>query len=206
MTITLEEVQKDAHKLALLKTFMTAEHNIENLDFLLSRKSNDKLYPKYIDPASHTQVNLHSALMNSMKANATAKKWAAMGADMGKARVEITKLVNRDTMRRFETSKASIEYSTIKGDVAKMETDMAAAIAFFASGTAAIKSKGLPAKREEVNRMFDSARMRADKVNEAFTEMIQKHKGVTRSAYAKLFADKDEFAKEWAAYRKLLGR
>jgi hypothetical protein len=69
---------------------------------------------------------------------------------------------------------------------------------------ASVKSKGLPADQIEINRMFDSARMRHDKVHEAFTDRVQKDKAFTRATQAAFFKKKEDFSKLWADYRKLL--
>jgi hypothetical protein len=88
--------------------------------------------------------------------------------------------------------------------ITQMTTDMAAGTTFLKNAIASVKSKGLPSDPIEVNRMFDSARMRHDKVHEEFTERMQKDKGFTRATQAAFFKKKEDFSKLWADYRKLL--
>jgi len=54
--------------------------------------------------------------------------------------------------------------------------------------------------------MFESGRMRHDKVHESFTALLQKDKAFTRANFGPFFTKKDAYSKMWAEYRKLLGK
>jgi hypothetical protein len=190
---------------------MASEHNKENLDFLLDRNSPDKIYAKWILKSSNTQVNLPAALQSQLDKLAAAKKSSEMAKPLADARVSITKLVNDDVMKRLEKYAPYANYMsannpTTKAAVAKMDKDIKDGAKYFTTAIATVKAKGKPADRIEVNRMFDSGRMRHDKVHESFTELVQKEKGFTRSTFATVFREKDDFSKQWQEYRKLLGR
>jgi hypothetical protein len=188
----LKDVAKDRHQLDLLKAFMASEHNSENFDFLFDRNSNDKIYAKWILKSSNTQVNLPSSIQSQLDKLAAAKKWSEMAKPLADARVSITKLVDDDVMRRFENYAPYVAYMaannpTTKAAVAKMDQDIKDGATYFTSAIATVKAKGKPADRAEVNRMFDSGRMRHDKVHESFTELVQKEKGFTRATFATVF-------------------
>jgi len=207
----LHDVAQDRHQLDFLKAFMASEHNDENLNFLLDKDSADKIYAKWILKSSNTQVNLPAALQSQLEKLAAAKKWSEMAKPLADARVSITKLVDTDVMRRFENYAPYKNYMaannpTTKAAVAKMDKDIKDGAKYFTAAIATVKAKGKPADRIEVNRMFDSGRMRHDKVHESFTELIQKEKGFTRATFATVFKEKDDFSKQWLEYRKLLGR
>ena len=68
------------------------------------------------------------------------------------------------------------------------------------------KREGKPADKDEVGRMFESGRMRHDKVHNAFTALLQKDKAFTRENFGAFFTKKDAFSTLWANYRKLLGK
>jgi hypothetical protein len=101
---------------------------------------------------------------------------------------------------------AAPDLGQAKAAVVKMEVDIAAGATFFNTAITTVKSKGLPAKKDEVNRMFDSARMRHDKVATPYTALLQKDKAFTKTNFAAFFTKKEAFSKQWADYRKLLGR
>ena len=249
MPLKFSDAQKDAKIFALLKTFMAAEHNGENYDFLVSKDGNDKLYAKFISAKSSTQVNLKADTQKKLDDLANQKKFKDMNTLMTTARTEITNMINMDVLPRFEASAAYKEYlaskapkapvappkappappkappkaavvppkaapvapkpvdlTAAKAAVTLMEKDITDGTTFLTSATANVKTKGKPANPEEVNRMFDSGRMRHDKVHNAFTALLQKDKGFTRENFGAFFTKKDAFSKLWADYRKLLGK
>ncbi len=103
---------------------------------------------------------------------------------------------------------AAPDLSAAKAAVTPMEKDLTEGTAFLttATATATVKTQGKPADKEEVNRMFESGRMRHDKVHNAFTALLQKDKAFTRENFSAFFTKKDAFSKLWADYRKLLGK
>jgi hypothetical protein len=236
MALSFADCQKDAKVFALLKTYMTAQHNNENYDFLVSRDSNDKLYAKFISAKSSTQVNLKGPTQSGLDKLANEKKFKDMNTLMQAARTEITSMINMDVLPRFEASneyktylaskapkapppapkaapkpaaapaKPALDLTAAKTAVAAMEKNLIDGTTFLTTATATVKSKGKPADKEEVNRMFESGRMRHDRVHEAFTMLLQKDKAFTRENFSAFFAKKEAFSKLWGDYRKLLGR
>ena len=227
MALSFADCQKDAKAFALLKTYMVAQHNNENYDFLVSRDSNDKLYAKFVSAKSGTQVNLKGPTQTGLDKLATEKKFKDMNTLMAAAKSEITTMINMDVLPRFEVSKEYKDYlaskapapkappappkpvldlTAAKSAVGTMEKDMTDGTTFLTTATATVKSKGKPADKDEVNRMFESGRMRHDKVHTAYTSLLQKDKAFTRENFGTFFTKKDAFSTLWANYRKLLGR
>lgn len=235
MALSFADCQKDAKLSTLLKTYMTAQHNNENYDFLTSRDSNDKLYAKFVSAKSSTQVNLKGPTQSGLDKLANEKKFKDMNTLMQAARTEITSMINMDVLPRFEASdaykgylaakapkapppapkaapkpaapaKPVLDLTAAKSAVAAMEKNLVDGTTFLTTATASVKSKGKPADKEEVNRMFESGRMRHDRVHEAFTQLLQKDKAFTRENFSAFFAKKDAFSKLWGDYRKLLGK
>ncbi|HVT80471.1 MAG TPA: hypothetical protein VHM90_07425 [Phycisphaerae bacterium] len=103
-------------------------------------------------------------------------------------------------------AKPVVDLTAAKSAVAAMEKDLADGATFLTTATNTVKSKGKPADKEEVNRMFESGRMRHDKVHNAHTALLQKDKAFTRENFGAFFTKKDAFSKLWADYRKLLGK
>jgi len=87
-----------------------------------------------------------------------------------------------------------------------IEKDINDGTAFVNTAMATVKAKGKPADPEEVNRMFQSMRMRHDKVHEAYTKLLQTDKDFTKANFGPFFAKKDAFTKLCMEYRKLLGK
>ncbi|MGN6366716.1 MAG: hypothetical protein ACTHN5_00365 [Phycisphaerae bacterium] len=227
--LKIEEVAKDAKLLPVLKAYMQASHTAENYDFYFSKDSCEKLYPKFISSKSATQVNLPSAIQKQLDELATAKKWKDMATPMQTAKKNIAAMVNADVMPRFMASNeykaflaknapaatvppaaakpapAPVDLGPLKAKAAAIEKDIADGTNFVTIATSTVKSKGKPADREEVNRMFQSMRMRHDKVHEAFTALLQKDKNFTKANFGGTFAKKDAFTKLCMDYRKLLG-
>src|SRR5436189_102434 len=79
--------------------------------------------------------------------------------------------------------------------------DSADGAAFVTTATATVKSKGLPKTKEgmpdknAVDSMFQSMRMRHDKVHEAFTKLLQTNKNFTKANFGSTFAKKEAFTK-----------
>ena len=99
----------------------------------------------------------------------------------------------------------AVDLTPLKAPVAAMEKDIADGAGFVTTAMATVKAKGKPANPIEVNRMFQSMRMRHDKVHEAFTALLQKNKDFTKANFGPFFAKKETFTKLCADYRKLLG-
>ena len=152
-----------------------------------------------------------------------------MSAKITEARTNISAMVNDDVMPRFVVAKPYLDYvaskapkpparpttpapskppdlTAAKTAVLKMEVDISAGSTYFTTATKTLKAKGLPEDREEVNRMFESGRLRHDKVHTPYTALPQKDKGLTKANFAAFFAKKEAFTKQWGEYRKLLGR
>ena len=231
--VKLEEVAKDPKLMPVLKAYMVGQHNNENYDFYFSKDSNDKLYTKFISAKSSTQVNLPSDIQKKLDELAKIKKWSDMSGPMGQAKTNIAKMVNADVMPRFTTSAeykayvsasapapaaaakpaaaAAPDLSALKGKAAAIEKDIAEGTTFVTTATATVKSKGLPQKdgvtdAKAVDGMFQSMRMRHDKVHEAFTALLQKDKNFTKANFAGTFSKKEAFTKLCMEYRKMLGK
>ena len=211
MGLQLKLVVKDAKVLPVLKKFAVADHSDEQVDFIADTTTDPKkLYEKWISPKSPKQVNIEGATQNELDKLYAAKSYAAMGPLVLKAKATVAAAFDKDAMVRFEKSAAyaalNPEAATTKAGLATVGKDMSDGSTFLKTATANVKAKGKPSDKIEVNRMFDSGRMRHDKVHEWFTERLQKDKSFTRASYGTLFAQKDAFSKLWAEYRKLLGR
>ena len=100
---------------------------------------------------------------------------------------------------------AKLTPEQVKTKMAQVDKDVIEGTRFYDTATAKVKHDGLPAARAEVDRMFESARMRHDKVHEAFTEAAQNDKELAKH-YVKTVAAKKIYSAKWAAYRKLLGK
>jgi hypothetical protein len=236
MALELEKVVKDKKVYPVLLKWSIARHSDEQVGFIADTSNNEKLYTKWVSPASPKQVNLKGPIQLPLEELAKAKKWKAMDSLMKQAKEFVADAFDKDEMLAFERSPQylalvtpprpttpapklpakpvapprpvtpapnPVAIATAKS-ITQMNTDMAAGTTFLKSAMASVKSKGLPADQIEVNRMFDSARMRHDKVHEEFTERVQKDKAFTRATQAAFFKKKDEFSKLWADYRKLL--
>jgi len=88
--------------------------------------------------------------------------------------------------------------------VETLKTDMAEAKRFLETAIKNVKAKGLPAK-SEVSRMFESGRMRTDKVTKGYTAAVKLDRTFA-TKFAALAADKKKVDTQWAAYRKMLGK
>jgi len=212
--LKIEEVAKDPKLLPVLKAYMSASHTGENYDFYFSKESCEKLYPKFISSKSATQVNLPSDIQKKLDDLAKDKKWADMASPMMAAKKNIGAMVNADVMPRFMLSKEylaaaggkEVDLGPLKAKVAVIEKDINDGTAFVNTAMATVKAKGKPADPEEVNRMFQSMRMRHDKVHEAYTKLLQTDKDFTKANFGPFFAKKDAFTKLCMEYRKLLGK
>ena len=100
---------------------------------------------------------------------------------------------------------AKLTPEQVKKKMAQIDIDMLEGNRFYDAAIAKVKKDGLPAARPEVDRMFDSGRMRHDKVHEAFTESAQNDKELAKH-YPKTVAAKKLYSAKWATYRKLLGK
>jgi hypothetical protein len=87
----------------------------------------------------------------------------------------------------------------------QLAVDIAAALKYYESALKFLKEKGKPADQEEVGRMFESGRMRHDKVHEPYGEAIRLDKAFA-TKYPKVAADQKKVSEAWAAYRRALGR
>jgi hypothetical protein len=87
----------------------------------------------------------------------------------------------------------------------QLAVDIAAALKYYESALKFLKEKGKPADQEEVGRMFESGRMRHDKVHEPYGEAIRLDKAFA-TKYPKVVADQKKVSEAWAAYRRALGR
>ena len=229
MALELLKVVKDKKVYPVLLKWAIARHSDEQVLFVADTSKNEVLYKKFVSSAAAQQVNLNSAIQRPLDEMAAAKKWGDMTAKLKAAKEFVADAFDKDEMLAFEKSPAYLALTpprpvtpapkkpvapakpaapapnaeTTKA-ILQMTTDMAAGTTFLNSAIASVKSKGLPADQIEINRMFDSARMRHDKVHEAFTERVQKDKAFTRATQAAFFKKKDDFSKLWADYRKLL--
>jgi hypothetical protein len=211
------ELSKDPKALEAMLKFTKKDMSSEQVLFLIDKGNNEAIYKKFISAKSQTQVNLNGELQKGLDALANAKpfsKYKDMGTLLQKARDFVRDAFDRDVMNRFEKSEDYKAYYNAKFPeipktkalVPQLIKDMADGTAFYNSAIATVKSKGKPANPIEVNRMFDSARMRHDKVHNVFTERAQKDKTFIRDNYKDLFTKKDAFSKLWGEYRKLLGK
>ena len=233
MPLELQKVVKDKKVYPVLLKWSITRHSDEQVGFIADTSGNETLYKKWVSPTSQKQVNLKSQIQRPLEEMAAAKKWKDMTAKMKEAKDFVADAFDKDEMLAFERSP---QYLALKPAPARpvtpapklpvaparpvtpapnpatakaiiqMEKDMVEGGKFFTTAIATVKAKGRPNDTVEVNRMFDSGRMRHDKVHEAFTELIQKDKTVTRASKAAFFTKKDAFSKQWAEYRKLLGR
>lgn len=85
----------------------------------------------------------------------------------------------------------------------KLKVDIADGLKYYASGLKYLKAKGVPADKEEVRRMFESGRMRHDRVHLPYTEAIQQDKAFA-TKYKDVVTEKKKLEEAWAAYRKAL--
>ena len=213
MPLVLKDVLKDKKLFPLLLAFSIKEHNDENILFLTDTIKNEVLYKKYVAKGAPKEINLPATIAKELHALAIAKKWddKSMKPFMDKARVSITGLFQSDSLPRFEASSAYLTHvypereNTIKL-IPNMEKAITEFTKFFNTAIASVKSKGPPTDKVEGNRMFDSARMRHDKVHELFTERLQKDKSFNEKGYPDLFKDKKAFSSLYAVYRKEIKR
>ena len=134
-----------------------------------------------------------------------------MTAGLHQAHTDIIKLIEGDTLRRFEASELYKTFEAahnpaLAAAVTKFHADMIEGTTYYTNAMKTIHDKGLPAKKEEVDRMFASGRLRHDKVNTPFTELLQKNKLFTRAHFQHTFQEKDAFTKKWGEYRAALKR
>ncbi len=103
MALTVPQIQnlKNAFLLAELRKAAVKEFSTENFDFIFDKSNNQTLYTKWISPTSKTQVNLPGAIQKALDEQAKAKKWGDMSANISKAKDNIAKLFNSDTIARF---------------------------------------------------------------------------------------------------------
>lgn len=88
----------------------------------------------------------------------------------------------------------------IDKEVKKIKAAIPDAMKYYASALKYIEKKGVPADREEVNRMFESARMRHDRIHLPYTELIRQDKAFA-TKYKELVADKKKLDDAYAAVR-----
>jgi hypothetical protein len=214
-------VAKDPKLRELLRAHMVNEHNDECFDFIFSTASNQRLYNEFVSEKSLRMVNLSHLTRDPLEALAARGKWQDMTGAFNAARSEVTAMVEKDVLPRFQDSPLCAKYlaakapkplvpsaldlSAARSAVARMDRDLSDGSAYFVRASATVKAKGVPVNREEVNRMFQSARMRHDKVMLPLTELLQKDKSFTRANFGQFFARKDNFTKLYSDYRKLLG-
>jgi hypothetical protein len=233
MPLELQKAVKDKKVYPVLLKFAIARHSDEQVLFVADTSDNEKLYKKWVSHDSKQQVNLSGPIQKPLDAMAAAKKWKDMTTLMKQAKEFVAKAFDKDEMIAFEKTPAylalnppakpapvappkpvvapkpvapapnPVAIATAKS-ITQMETDMTAGTTFLKNAIASVKSKGLPADQNEVNRMFDSGRMRHDKVHEEFTDRVQKDKSFTRATQLAFFKKKEDFSKLWADYRKLL--
>ncbi len=82
----------------------------------------------------------------------------------------------------------------------KLAPDIAAGLKYYESAINSVKTKGLPPDDREVNRMFDSGRMRHEKVHLAWNKLILADRDFVKK-YAQLARDKQKLDTQWATYR-----
>lgn len=206
------DVLKDPKLALLVKAYTTKEHSDENYLFLTEKASNEVLYKKYIDPKSAKQVNLPNDVQKALDVLAGAKKFGAMSDGIKKAQAEILKLMERDTLKRFVATAEYLKYLESKNPEAPktkalipvIEKEIVEGAKFFTGALAALKAKGVPADKVLRGRMFQSGRMRHDKVAVPFTDRVQKDKSFTRAKFEDLFKKKDAFTKLWGEYGALV--
>jgi hypothetical protein len=235
MALELLKVVKDKKVYPVLLKWSVSRHSDEQVLFVADTSNNEKLYKKFVSSAAAQQVNLSSPIQRPLDEMAAAKKWSNMTALMKQAKEFVAKAFDKDEMIAFEKSPAYLALVTPPARpvtpapakpvvparpvtpaptanpvttkaITQMEKDMVEGTRFFTTAIANVKSKGRPADALEVNRMFESGRMRHDKVNDVFTERVQKDKTFTRATKGAFFTKKDAFSKLWADYRKLLGK
>ena len=80
---------------------------------------------------------------------------------------------------------------------------MTQALSYYESAIKSVQKDGLPRDGDEVDRMFESGRMRHDKVHLPWTELIRRHPDLTK-IYKEAAKQKEKVDTQWAAYRKLL--
>ena len=79
------------------------------------------------------------------------------------------------------------------------------AMSYYESAIQSVKQRGLPADEGELRRMFDSGRMRHEKIHEAWGVAIRGDKEFTKK-YKDVAALKEKLDDAWAEYRRLLKR
>jgi hypothetical protein len=110
-----------------------------------------------------------------------------------------------------ELTKAGKPAATVERDykvfklAEALKIDVAEAKRYFETALAAVKSKGKPASSSELTRMFDSGRMRTEKVTKNYLVAIKADPAFA-TKYAVIAADKKKVDEQWAAYRKALGK
>ena len=86
-----------------------------------------------------------------------------------------------------------------------LEVDVPEANRYLTSALAALKSKGKPKDPVEVTRMYNSGRMRVEKVTNNYTAAARIQSDLTKS-HEKLVTAKKKMDTDWAAYKKALGK
>jgi hypothetical protein len=85
----------------------------------------------------------------------------------------------------------------------KLAADIAAGLDYYESAINSVKREGLPADDHEVNRMFDSGRMRHEKAHLAWNKLILADRDFVKK-YAQVARDKQKLDTQWAAYRQAI--
>jgi hypothetical protein len=109
-----------------------------------------------------------------------------------------------EPMAKPPTDKAAVERNVKLDNLAKdFRKVMPGVLSYFTSALSSIKKNGLPLDPEEVTRMFESGRLRHDKIHEPYTKAIRVDK-----AFSTKYKDVAELKKQiddaWGEYRQAL--
>ena len=104
MALELMKVVKDKKVYPVLLKWSTARHSDEQVGFIADTSNNEKLYTKWVSPASPKQVNLKGPIQLPLEDLAKAKKWKAMDSLMKQAKEFVADAFDRDEMVAFEKS------------------------------------------------------------------------------------------------------
>ena len=119
----------------------------------------------------------------------------------GKAPVDFPTLIKAEKAKLLAANQARESDKLLPA----IRTDLTAAATYFTSALAALKSKGKPRDTVEVTRMFNSGRMRMEKLDTGYLKAVRLDpRFPTRNA--QLAADKKKVDVQWATYKKGLGK
>lgn len=209
MTLKLENVVKDGRISDLFKKYAAGQNALANFLFLTEGGNGEHLYKKFIDSKSRTRILLSASDFKTMEGLAKKKKFDEA---VKKAKETVTKSMNSGVVKKFEATEDYQKFLLSKDDefrktqalLSVITEAVDGAIAYFESAKKQLKDNGVPPQKEFRARIFNSARMRSEKVVLFFQDRMQKDKRFERKAYPELFKKKDAVAALWGEVARML--